>query len=149
KGKNKDSIENMNMIENLANLEKHRLAKIRNHLEHRSFRIIDDFGYELSTKFDSYPEIKYQELLKRKEYLEYHNLQNSEQYLEVLDQINEKEIKSKYIFEMPISEFELSLMNLARNVRNSLMYLSLAVHYEERKKPIDSELVITKVVPIK
>jgi hypothetical protein len=149
KGKNTGSIENINMIENLENLEKHRLAKIRNHLEHRSFRIIDDFGYELSTKFDSYPELKYQELLKKKEDLESNNLKNSEQYLEVLDQIKEKEIKSKYIFEMPISDFELSLMDLARIVRNSLMYLSLAVHYEEMQKTIDSELVITKAVPIK
>lgn len=131
------------------NIEICKLAKIRNHLEHRSFRIIDDFGYELNTKYNHSGEFEYQELLIKKDELEENNLQSSDEYLEIIEKIKEKEIRSKYILEMPISEFEQSLIDLARLVRNSLMYLSLAVHYEEKRKLIDSEFVLSKEVPIK
>ncbi|ENU81142.1 hypothetical protein F975_01003 [Acinetobacter sp. ANC 3789] len=149
KRKSKDSIENMNKIENLSNLEKHRLAKIRNHLEHRSFRIVDDFGYELNTKYNSSEEFRYQELLVRKDELEKNNLQSSDEYIEVINNLKEKEIKSKYILEMPLSEFEESLMHLTRLARNSLMYLSLLVQYEEKNKPRDGKLVLEREVPLK
>lgn len=149
KGKNRDSIENMNKMENLANLEKHRLAKIRNHLEHRSFRVIDDFGYELNTKYNSSEVFWYQELLEKKEELEKKNLQSSDEYIEVINYIKEKEIKSKYIFEMPFSEFEECVMHIARLVRNSLMYLSLVVHYEEKNKSVSDKFILQREVPLK
>ncbi|CAB1211848.1 LA2681 family HEPN domain-containing protein [Acinetobacter bouvetii] len=132
-----------------SNPKTYKLAKIRNHLEHRSFRIIDDFGYELNTKYNSCEVLRHQALLRKQDELEENNLQSSAEYMEVIEKIKEKKIKSKYILEMPISEFEQSLMDLLRIVRNSLMYLSLAVHYEEKEKPIDGELIITKAVPIK
>ena len=149
KGKNRDSIENINKMENLANLEKHRLAKIRNHLEHRSFRVIDDFGYELNTKYNSSEVFWYQELLEKKEELEKKNLQSSDEYIEVINYIKEKEIKSKYIFEMPFSEFEECVMHIARLVRNSLMYLSLVVHYEEKNKSVSDKFILQREVPLK
>lgn len=131
------------------NLEKHRLATIRNYMEHRSFRVVDDFGYKLNTDFDLYTKTKYKELLKKREDLEIIGLQFTDEYKKLLDEINEKEKRAKYILEMPISDFEESLMELIRLVRNSLMYLGLAVHYEERKKSIDNDLVWNKEVPIK
>lgn len=131
------------------NTEVHKLAKIRNHLEHRSFRIIDDFGYELSTKYNFSSKLNYEELLNQKQILEENKLENSKQYLEIIEKIKEKEIKSKYILEIPISEFEQSLMNLIRLVRNSLIYLSLAVHYEERQKTDTIDNILCKNVPIK
>lgn len=145
----KEVEENSKTPEFYSNPEIYKLAKIRNHLEHRSFRIIDDFGYELNTKYNSSPVLKYQELLKKKNNLEESGLQNSAEYIEVIEKIQEKEMKSDYILEMPISEFEQSLMDLVRLVRNSLMYLSLTVHYEERGKPIGDGLIWEKVVPIK
>jgi len=145
----KEIEENSKVPDFYVNIETYKLAKIRNHLEHRSFRIVDDFGYELNTKYN-YSEVRgYKDLLMKKDKLEENNLQSSSEYIEIIEKIKEKEIKSNYILEMPISEFEQSLIDLARLVRNSLMYLSLAVHYEERLKPIDNESVFSKEVPIK
>ena len=145
----KEIEENSKVSNFYLNIETYKLAKIRNHLEYRSFRIVDDFGYELNTKYNYSEVLGYQELLMEKDKLEENNLQSSSEYIEIIEKIKEKEIKSNYILEMPISEFEQSLIDLARLVRNSLMYLSLAVHYEERLKPIDNELVFSKEVPIK
>lgn len=145
----KEIEENSKVPDFYLNIETYKLAKIRNHLEHRSFRIVDDFGYELNTKYNSSEVLGYQELLMEKDKLKENNLQSSSEYIEIIEKIKEKEIKSNYILEMPISEFEQYLIDLARLVRNSLMYLCLAVHYEERLKPIDNELVFSKEVPIK
>lgn len=130
--------------------KKHRLAKIRNHLEHRSFRIIDDFGYELNTKYDSVTPYNYIEAFERKASLESHNLTNSTEFKKLIDDIEEKKLKKDYIFEMPLSEFENSLMDLARLVRNTIMYLSLAINFEERlKKDHNDALIFEKSVPLK
>ncbi|MGE4314534.1 LA2681 family HEPN domain-containing protein [Acinetobacter sp.] len=130
--------------------EKHRLAKIRNHLEHRSFRIVDDFGYELNTKYDQVTPYNYNKALEKKAYLEEKNLINSSEYQKLISDINDKKIKKDYIFEMPLAEFEKSLMDLARLVRNSIMYLSLAIHFEETQKlDHDDDLILEKTVPLK
>lgn len=50
---------------------------------------------------------------------------------------------------MPISEFEESLLTLARLIRNSLMYLSLAVHLEESWREGEDKLVLSRFVPLK
>lgn len=130
--------------------EKHRLAKIRNHLEHRSFRIVDDFGYELNTTYDQVTPYNFNKAIERKEYLENKNLVNSSEYKKLIDDINEKELKRNYIFEMPLAEFENSLMDLAKLVRNSIMYLSLAIHFEETQK-LDhgDDFIFEKPVPLK
>lgn len=130
--------------------EKYRLAKIRNHLEHRSLRIVDDFGYELNTKYDQVTPCKFNNALKRKAYLEKENLKNSIEYQNLILDLNDKKIKKDYIFEMPLAEFEKSLMDLARLVRNSIMYLSLAIQFEEKQKLEESdELILSKSLPLK
>lgn len=130
--------------------EKHRLAKIRNHLEHRSLRIVDDFGYELNTKYDQVTPYKVCNALERKTYLEKENLKNSSEYQKLISDINDKKIKEDYVFEMPLAEFEKSLMDLARLVRNSIMYLSLAIQFEERQKlEGGDELILEKSLPLK
>ncbi len=131
------------------NVEKRRLALIRNYMEHRSFRVVDDFGYKLNNDFDLYTKTQYKKMLEKREDLETKGLQLTDEYKQLVDKINEKEKRTKYILEMPISEFEESLMELIRLVRNSLMYLSLAVHYEEREKLIGNDLILSKEVPIK
>lgn len=147
--KRQDSIGIMNKIENFSNLEKHRLAKIRNHLEHRSFRIVDDIGYELNSISDSYCLIRYTELQQQCDELEKQGAYDSDTYKKIIEKIKDKGVRSNYILEMPISEFEECLMNLARLARNSLMYLSLAVHYEEKNKPVDDMLILRREVPLK
>jgi transcription antitermination factor NusA-like protein len=88
-------------------------------------------------------------MLEKREDLEGKGLQLTDEYKQLVDEINEKEKRVNYILEMPISEFEESLMELIRLIRNSLMYLSLAVHYEEREKSIDNDLILSREVPIK
>lgn len=135
--------------EYFSNLEKHRLAKIRNYLEHRSFRIVDDFGYEINTKFDFYHSSKHEELLREQSEMERKNLRSTKEYDDVLEEIENKKMRGSYILEIPLSEFEESLMHLVMLVRNSLMYLSLAVEYEERNNKIEDKLAFERVVPIK
>lgn len=132
-----------------TNSKQYRFSKIRNHLEHRSFRIVDDFGYRLNTEFDFYHSAMYEKLLTRKHELIEGDLINSDEFKEVLEQIQDKEKKANYILEMPISEFEESLLTLARLIRNSLMYLSLAVHLEESWREGEDKLVLSRFVPLK
>lgn len=138
-----------NIVDKFKNIEHIRLAKIRNHLEHRSFRIVDDFGYELNTKFNFASELAYQKIVERQSLLLEQGEIDSEEYQQILEDINEKEKKANYILEMPLSEFENALMNLARLVRNSLMYLSLAVHFEESNKPESDDLTLEREVPLR
>jgi len=130
-------------------IEKPRLAKVRNCLEHRSFRVIDDFGYELNIKFNMSSKSAYQNLVDQKNILLEEGKIESFEYLEILEKIKEKEKKANYILEMPLSEFENSLMDLVRLVRNALMYLSFAVQFEEKMKSDPEGLILQRVVPLK
>ena len=87
-----------------TNSKQYRFSKIRNHLEHRSFTIVDDFGYRLNTEFDFYHSAMYEKLLTRKHELIEGDLINSDEFKEVLEQIQDKEKKANYILEMPISD---------------------------------------------
>ncbi|OTG66586.1 LA2681 family HEPN domain-containing protein [Acinetobacter silvestris] len=139
-----------NSQEFFINHEKLRLAKIRNHLEHRSFRIVDDFFYRVNSELDFYNVVKYKELISRKKALDQSNSQNTKEYKDIEASILDKEKKAKYILEMPLSEFYESLMVLVKLVRNALLYLSLAVHFEENKrKGKEDKLVFNRVVPLK
>lgn len=145
---NKSDIEKQKS-EYFSNLKKHRLAKIRNYLEHRSFRIVDDFGYEINTKFDFYHSSKHEELLREQNEMERKNLSGTKDFDDVLEEIENKKMRGNYILEIPLSEFEEALMHLVMLVRNSLMYLSLAVDYEERNNKIDDRLAFERIIPIK
>lgn len=51
---------------------------------------------------------------------------------------------------MTLSDFENSLMDLARLIRNTIMYLSLAIHFEEQlKKDSNVALTLEKSLPLK
>ncbi|MCL6242579.1 MULTISPECIES: LA2681 family HEPN domain-containing protein [Acinetobacter] len=141
-----DKVSELNSREKI---EKPRLSKIRNCLEHRSFRVIDDFGYELNTKFDMTSEFAYQNLKDQQNILIEQGEVESFEYLEILEKIKEKEMKANYILEIPLSEFESSLMDLVRLVRNSLMYLSFAVQFEEKMKPQPEGLILQREIPLK
>lgn len=141
-----DKVSELNSREKI---EKPRLSKIRNCLEHRSFRVIDDFGYELNTKFDMTSEFAYQNLKDQQNILIKQGEVETFEYLEILEKIKEKEKKANYILEIPLSEFENSLMDLVRLVRNSLMYLSFAVQFEEKMKPQPEGLILQREIPLK
>lgn len=149
-------------------------ADIRNAMEHRSLKIADDFGYELATSYNSYHADEYkkkQELvhtllneinqieLQLKQTKEDNNtellgqLQNQIEKLntqleKVKSNIDEKKKLSSHSLLIPIRQFESRLMQLITLARNSIMYLSLAIHFEERKRPKDG-LYMPREVPLK
>ncbi|HGJ5903735.1 MAG TPA: LA2681 family HEPN domain-containing protein [Arsenophonus apicola] len=47
------------------------------------------------------------------------------------------------------NEFEMELMTLMKLVRNSIMYLALALHMEEKNKPEHEGAVFSREVPMK
>ncbi|MEG1921898.1 MAG: LA2681 family HEPN domain-containing protein [Citrobacter sp.] len=143
-------------------------------MEHRSLKIADDFGYELATSYNNYHNDEFnkqQELvhallneinqigLQLKQAKKDNNtelldqLQNQIEKLntqleKVKSNIDEKERLSSYSLSIPISQFESRLMQLITLARNSIMYLSLAIHFEERKRPKDG-LYMPREVPLK
>ncbi|EBD8036722.1 hypothetical protein C6J90_22725, partial [Salmonella enterica] len=62
--------------------------------------------------------------------------------------IHEKEKLSSHCLLVPISQFESRIMQLIGLARNSIMYLSLAIHFEERKRPNDG-IYMQREVPLK
>ncbi|XYQ96081.1 hypothetical protein ACTABX_05430 [Pseudomonas syringae] len=62
--------------------------------------------------------------------------------------IYEKEKLSTHSLLIPITQFESRLMTLIKLARNSIMYLSLAIHFEERKRPND-QIFIPMELPLK
>ena len=55
---------------------------------------------------------------------------------------------SSHTLLIPISQFESRLMTLIKLARNSIMYLSLALHFEEKKRPGEG-LYLPMDVPLK
>jgi len=149
-------------------------ADIRNAMEHRSLKIVDDFGYELATSYNSYHDDEFKKKkklvhtllneinqigLQLKQAKEDNNtellgqLQNqieklNKQLEKVKSHIDEKEKLSSHSLLIPIRQFESRLMQLITLARNSIMYLSLAIHFEERKRPKDG-LYMPREVPLK
>ncbi|WP_148242239.1 LA2681 family HEPN domain-containing protein [Enterobacter asburiae] len=149
-------------------------ADIRNAMEHRSLKIVDDFGYELATSYNSYhdDEFKKQQELARTLPNEINQVglqlkqAKKDNSTELLDQlqnqieklnkeldkvssnIDEKEKLSSHSLLIPISQFESRLMQLISLARNSIMYLSLAIHFEERKRP-KNDMYMPREIPLK
>lgn len=149
-------------------------AEIRNAMEHRSLRIVDDFGYELSQSYNGYYEgelndimqevVKLQDKLKEVYKAQEQAKQNgSSSLMEQLDEQKysleykisdlkskayEKEKLSSHTLLIPISQFESRLMTLIKLARNSIMYLSLAIHFEEKKRSNEG-LYLPIAVPLK
>lgn len=149
-------------------------SEIRNAMEHRSLKIVDDFGFELTHSHNSYHEdelnkirrkiLELQNQLKEvysakkkakkdssnslmTQFEEQENTLNSK--VSILEsKIREKEMLSSQTLLIPISQFESRLMTLIKLARNSIMYLSLALHFEEKKRP-DEGLYLPIDVPLK
>lgn len=62
--------------------------------------------------------------------------------------LDEKERMSSYFTIVGVEEFELLTMKLLTLAKDALVYMSLAIHYEESNKP-QSGLVLPSFVPKK
>ncbi|MGP9656072.1 LA2681 family HEPN domain-containing protein [Halomonas sp. AOP35-4E-18] len=148
--------------------------EIRNAMEHRSLKIIDDFGKEsvsrdyrfhenevekvkeeirllwceLEGVFPKLREAKQSGDVNKREEAEAEKLALESQVSVLKEKLNEKEKLSSHSVLISINEFERRLKGLAKLCRNSLMYLSLAIEYEERQKESDG-LVWEREVPLK
>ena len=63
--------------------------------------------------------------------------------------IYEKDKRSSHSLVVTENEFEARVVVLMKLVRNSIMYLSLAIHLEERNKPKNDRLAINLETPLK
>ena len=147
-------------------------SKIRNAIEHRSLKIIDDSGLHLihsGEKFRQSQLEKIQSEFERfKESIEKLNDEVEQEKDDEAKKIlrikrkafekglNQAECKlhehkklSSHSVLITESEFESRLMTLMKLARNSIMYLSLAIQFEEKNKPEDLSIRMPKVVPLK
>lgn len=149
-------------------------SEIRNAMEHRSLKIVDDFGYELATSHNNYNDEEFRKLqdavntipdeikeieLKIKQIKKENDFHLSKLLEEKINNLNsrlidirskiyEKEKLSSHSLLIPISQFESRLMQLIGLARNSIIYLSLAIYFEERRRPIDG-IYMPREVPLK
>jgi hypothetical protein len=149
-------------------------AEIRNAMEHRSLKIVDDFGYELATSHNIYNDEEFRKMQEevnplpdeirrvelkleqaRKEgdnyliqQLEEEVNKMSSRLIDLESKIYEKEKLSSHSLLIPISQFESRLIKLIGLARNSIIYLSLAIYFEERRRPRDG-IYMPREVPLK
>lgn len=150
-------------------------SEIRNAIEHRSLKIVDDFGYTLTQSDKAF---RQSQLEKLNGEIEDFKAQLQELYIEIasakkvqndvlkaeletkkqlLDkglhriqsEVHEQQKLSSHSVLIKESEFESRLMMLMKLARNSIMYLSLAIHVEEQNKPDSGVLMMPKEVPLK
>lgn len=150
-------------------------AEIRNALEHRSLKIIDDFGYTLTQSDKEYTSAQLKKYITEREQCvldlkklhheikEMKNRKNSNIVATMTDKKSALEIKMKELESLideqhrlsthslliTVCEFESRTLTLMKLARNSIIYLSLALHLEEQGKPISDGLVMPTVVPLR
>lgn len=132
-------------------------SEIRNAMEHRSLKIVDDFGYELTTSHNSYHNSELEKLNLDIEKIKY-QLKSSlppeesrsleSNLVKLESDLYEKKKLSSHSLLMPLSQFESRLMTLTKLARNSIIYLSLSIHFEEKKRP-NGKIYLPKGVPLK
>lgn len=150
-------------------------SDIRNAIEHRSLKIVDNFGHELSQLDVVSRSAEFKNM--KNEVIELENiistiaaeisvaeridnnalkclLQNKKCDLENnleerKTKIYEKDKRSSHSLVVTENEFEARVVVLMKLVRNSIMYLSLAIHLEERNKPKNDRLAINLETPLK
>ncbi|MBW5798744.1 LA2681 family HEPN domain-containing protein [Halomonas elongata] len=148
--------------------------EIRNAMEHRSLKIVDDFGKEsvrrdyrlhehevekvkeeirllqceIEEMFSKIREAKQSGDVNKREEAEADKLALESQVSVLQEKLYEKEKLSSHSLLVSMTEFERRLKGLAKLCRNSLMYLSLAIEYEESQKESDG-LVLPREVPLK
>lgn len=124
-----------------------RMADIRNKLEHSGFRVVIDDMYKITSKFDSMrSETSARELIER---LERNKLQyerecdeDNRSHLEEIirhdeECLSEKEYHKGYPLVITDIELQQQTLRLMKKVRYALIYLALAVNYEEERYPQD------------
>jgi len=150
-------------------------SEIRNAIEHRSLKIIDDFGYSFTQSDRSYKqssldslkgeindneaqikklvdEISLAERKKNialKEALEAEKLSFDEKLQQDKSQLRVQEKLSTHSVLIKVSDFESRLMTLMKLARNSIMYLSLAIHFEQKNELDDDDIIIHREVPLR
>lgn len=152
-----------------------KFSKIRNAIEHRSLKIIDNFGYKLLNNDSNNHEKIYTEEKNNLESLDSeikvickeiktHKENNNQTKLNILidkrdelvkkitlskNKINDKTKRSKHSLMISERDFEARLILLIRLVRRSIIYLSLAIHWEQKQSRDDYPIVISRDVPLK
>lgn len=165
-------INDQESVSDWLNPELTKICEIRNFIEHRSFKIIDELYADLVSA-TSVEQMRIQRLKEEKE--QYRNeckalfplikqYKATEKYQELVDQKNELEEKianidsqlyektkrSQHTLMMTEKDFTTQLMTLAELVRNSIIYLSFSINHEEQNKPKnDNGFVWKREVPIK
>lgn len=150
-------------------------SEIRNSIEHRSLKIVDDFGNKLNqldrvSKASKLENIRSEvidlennikvltaeiivivklENNALKELLQSKMRKLKDDLLSKKSKIYEKNKISSHSLTITESDFKEKLITLIELVRNSIMYMSLAIHLEERNKPKDDRLLISRETPLK
>lgn len=143
-----------------------RLFRIRNAMEHRSLKLVDNFCHRHVGHFSNDQDAidnhvsdidrirsELEQLLKAKLKDPSSDLDNQilalEKRIVRLEQdLDEKNRMSNYALVIGVEEFEKLTLKLLTLAKDALIYLSLAIHHEEMKKPQDG-LVIPKLIPKK
>lgn len=150
-------------------------VEIRNAIEHRSLKIIDDFGYTLTQSDKDYTSMHLQKYITERDECisnlkQLHHkikkikiegdldelsrltqmkleLETKEKQLKSL--IDEKQKMSTHSILITVSEFESRTLTLMKIARNSIIYLALALHFEEQNKPKSDGFVMPTEVPLR
>ena len=150
-------------------------SEIRNAIEHRSLKIVDDFGYTLTQSGKAFKQSQLEKLngdigdfeeqlqelygeiasakkahnITLKAELETKKKLLDEGLRQTRSKIYEHQKLSSHSVLIKESEFESRLMTLIKLARNSIMYLSLAIHVEEKNKPDNGAVMMPIEVPLK
>lgn len=121
------------------------INQIRNALEHKSLKIVDGFGYELSQKHYD-PKNTLDEAIKVRENLD----ELSSEYHTLNENIEEKLRLNSFHLAVSVEHIEQQILELIKLSRNALMYLALSVQYHESSKPDDGVSIrLERDVPYK
>lgn len=108
------------------------INQIRNALEHKSLKIVDGFGYELSQKnYDLKNTLE--EVIKARKSLD----GSSSKYQLLNESIEEKIRLQSYHLAVSVEHIEEQILELMKLSRTALMYLALSIQYHESNKPDD------------
>lgn len=145
-------------------------SEIRNAMEHRSLKIVDDLAHFLTKSDIDYRQLRIKQTEKEienlksriadigseigndrelKSKLEQEQLQVETELKNKTSMLSEQQKRAKHSLLITDVEFESRLFTLIKLVRNSIMYLSLAIHRDQEGKTNDSDLIIQRDVPLK
>tara|TARA_R110002167_G_scaffold57840_4_gene163638 strand:+ start:294 stop:2027 length:1734 start_codon:yes stop_codon:yes gene_type:complete len=165
-------IKDQESVSDWLNPELVKIYEIRNYIEHRSFKIIDSLYEDIvfadlvqrneiehlnnnKEQYNDELQALYTEIKAHKYTDKHQSLINKKEQLEewvarIDEQLNEKEKRSKHTLIMTDKDFTTQLMTLAELVRNSIIYLSFSIEFEENtKRKSDENLVWHREVPRK